>query len=154
MAVVHKISKDFYDDSFKLIALHSSLEDYAAAYAINKYLKSSLQRPRMDLDISENVSFPFFEWKDLINDKYWTLITNTSMGESDLDQNGLFRDETSYTVHYLVSEYKEVDYFLKIEQDDLDVTEDLVKSLLAIPEMITAYTIETNTLKSKQNLIF
>ncbi|MGB5818595.1 MAG: IPExxxVDY family protein [Saonia sp.] len=154
MAAIHKISEDFYEDSFALIALHSSMEDYTLAYALNLYLKSNLKRTRIDLDISENISFPIFEWKDPVNDRYWTLITNNSILEENLDRNDLFRNEPSYTKHKLVPEFKDVDYFLKIEQDDMDVEDRLIKSIQAIPHMVTAYAIETNTLKSKNNLIF
>lgn len=154
MAAIHKISDDFYEDSFTLIALHSSLEDYAVVYALNKCLKSNLQRSRTDLDISHNIPFPIFEWKDAMNDAYWTLITNHSIKEVSLDQSGLFQNEPSYTVHHLISEYKEVDYFLKIEQDDLDVGHNIIKPILTIPKVIMAYIVEIHALKSKNNLIF
>ncbi len=136
------------------MALHSSLEDYALAYAINKCVKTNLQRSRKDLDMSQNISFPFFEWKDEFNHWYWTLITNNSSKEENLDRRDLFQNETSYTIHHLVPEYKDVDYFLKIEQDDSTMDDTIVKSILSIPEVITAYTIDTNKLKSKDNLIF
>lgn len=153
MSTVHKISEDFfYEEEYELIAIHSSIEDYAMAYLLNKYLKSKLSRNNNDLDISEKVSFPIFEWKDTVNDKYWTLITNTSIKEEDNKQVGLFNNELAYTVHYLVPEYKEVDYFLKIEQD-IEI-QSVVKEILSAPEIVTAYSIETSKLKSKNNLIF
>ncbi|MEL6918168.1 MAG: IPExxxVDY family protein [Bacteroidota bacterium] len=63
---VHKISEDFYEDSFALIAVHSSMEDYAMAYTINLHLKCNLQRSRTDLDVSRQTSFPIFEWKLMV----------------------------------------------------------------------------------------
>ena len=51
-------------------------------------------------------------------------------------------------------EYKDVDYFLKIEQDEITFEQDIVKSILTIPQIVTAYMVETNKLKSKNNLIF
>lgn len=152
MSAIHKISEDFYESSYDLIAIHSSLEDYAIAYLINKYLKSKLCRNNIDLDISENISFPFFEWKDELNDANWTLITNTSVRKGTNKQEGLFNDELIFTTHYLVPEYKEVDYFLKIEQEiEADC---ILKELLTISEIVTAYSIEVTKLKSKNNLIF
>jgi hypothetical protein len=43
---------------------------------------------------------------------------------------------------------------MKLEQEDLDSETTILKSILAIPNIITAYTIKTSTLKSKNNLIF
>lgn len=154
MAAIHKISGDFYEDSFALIALHSSLEDYAMAYALNLYLKSNLSRTAIDLDLSQKISFPIFEWKDRANDRYWTLLPNNSNTEEQVDQSGLFRNEPALTLHHLVPEHRDVDYFLKIERDDPEMDEDLVRSILSIPNVVTAYTVEANTLKSKNNLIF
>ncbi|WP_394748262.1 IPExxxVDY family protein [Spongiimicrobium salis] len=154
MTAIHRISDDFYEDSFALIAIHSSLEDYAIAYALNERLKSKLRRSRNDLDISENRSFPIFEWKDVVNDAYWTLIINNSIKKAHTDEVSLFKEELSYTRHHLVPEYKEVDYFLKIERDELDFGQDIVKLILTIPQVITAYMVESNKLKSKNNLIF
>ena len=154
MAAIHKITEDFYEDSFALIALHSSLEDFAIVYSINQCLKSNLCRSRTDLDISQNISFPIFEWKDLKNDRYWTLITNSSVQEENIVQSGLFQNEPSYTTYQLLPEHKEVDYFLKIEMDEGNGEDEIVKLILTIPGVITAYTLETNKLKSKNNLIF
>ena len=73
MVSVHKISTDFYEDSFDLIAIHSSLEGYALAYALNLRLKSDFRRCKKDLDISAQIKIPIFEWKDDINDRYFKL---------------------------------------------------------------------------------
>ena len=100
------------------------------------------------------LSFPIFEWKDVATDSYWALITNNSLKEQNFSSDGLFKNVPSYTVHHLVPEHKDVDYFLKIELEDEDMEEHIIKSILAIPKVITAYTIATNNLKSKNNLIF
>jgi len=84
MMAIHKITDDFYEDSFALFALHSSMEDFAMVYAINQYLKSKL----------------------------------------------------------------------KIEHEDVIVEEQIVKQLLTIPKVITAYILDVDHLKSKANLIF
>lgn len=159
MAAVHKLTEDFYEDSFDLIALHSSLEDYALAYALNHTLKSNFKRRRRDLDISDQIAIPIFEWKDDLNDRYWTLFTNKGVGQEMRVENGLFKEEPSYRNHHLLVEYREVDYFLKIEQDGSDSyrqveNENTITALLTIPKVITAYAVETQKLKSKNNLIF
>ena len=151
---IHKITDDFYEDSFALLALHSSMEDYSMVYALNLCLKSNFKRSAKDLDISEHISFPIFEWKDDSNDSYWTLITNTSLQEENLVRTDLFVNEPSYTKHQLLTEHKDVDYLLKIEHDDDNLVEQTVKQLLTIPKIITAYILEVEHLKSKSNLIF
>ena len=154
MVTTHKIFEDFYEESFALIALHSSLEDYALVYALNNSLKTKLRRSADDLDMSENFSFPFFEWKDELNLRNWTLFTNVVSREEDLKSEDLFQNETSYTTHYLLPEHREVDYLLKIEQDDYEMDDALIKAILEIPSIITAYSINVERLKSKNNLIF
>ena len=154
MVAVHKISVDFYEDSFDLIALHSSLEDYALGYTLNNNLNSNFKRRHKDLEIYGQLTIPVFEWKDDSNDRYWTLFTNKGIKEGEQIGSDLFKDELSYTTYRMVPEYREVDYFLKIEQDNHGNMEELVKKLLSIPKIITAYVVETDGLKSKNNLIF
>ncbi|WP_373518785.1 IPExxxVDY family protein [Pricia sp.] len=159
MAAVHKLTEDLYEDSFDLIALHSSLEDFALAYALNLTLRSNFKRRRRDLDISGGITIPIFEWKDDLNDRYWTFFTNKGISQEIMAKNGLFKEEPSYRNHHLLLEYREVDYFLKIEQDGSDryrraENEKTIAKLLTISKVVTAYTVETQKLKSKNNLIF
>lgn len=155
MAMTLKISENFYDDAFTLIALHTSLEDYALAYRLNESIKTNFRRCRSDLDISQNISFPIFEWKDLDNEAYWTLITNHSFKEDSFtEEKSLFKDELSLTTHYLLPEFKEVDFLLKIEQDHLDDHFQTIEIIAKMPEIIMAYSIETNKIKSLNNLIY
>ena len=153
MITLHKFSDDFCEENYVLIAVHSGLEDYALAYALNKVLKASLKRSETDLDISNETSFPIYEWKDKLNDRYWTLIVNTSIKDEYLEFDDLFSNETTSTVYHLIPEYKDVDYLLKIEQEEDEIDSGMLDSILEIPKIITAYQIETNKLKSKQNLI-
>lgn len=153
MITLHKFSDDFCEENYVLIALHCGLEDYALAYALNMALKINLKRSKTDLDISNKTSFPIYEWKDKLNERYWTLIVNTSVKEEYLEVHDLFSDETSSTVYHVLPEYKDVDYLLKIEQEEDEVDSGMLDSILEIPKIITAYQIETYKLKSKQNLI-
>ena len=99
-------------------------------------------------------NFPVFEWKDKINDRYWTLIINNNVREEHLNRQDLFQNEISHTVGHLIPEYKELDYFLKVEQGDECLEYDITKTLLTIPNIVTAYIVNTEQLKSKHNLIF
>ncbi|MCM4166653.1 hypothetical protein KCTC52924_01500 [Arenibacter antarcticus] len=154
MAAIYKISEDIYDEHFTLIALHSSIEDYSLVYALNSYLKIKLKRAVKDLEISSIRTFPFFDWTDEIHDRYYTLISNNSIVREELNEGNLFQDQPSFTAYSLIPEYKDVDYFLKVEHDEMDVDESILKSVLSIPKVITAYSVDANKLKSKNNLIF
>ncbi|MFH6603221.1 IPExxxVDY family protein [Maribacter algicola] len=154
MAAIHKIGEDFFEDSFSLIALHTSLEDYALGYALNKSLKVNFRRTRKDFEIKPSVSFHIFEWRDEVNDSHWSLIANNSVKLVYTSGRDLFGDEPTFAKNYLLPEYKEVDFFIKIEQDYLDGTHLIVKQLLGMPEILTAYRIDVENLKSKNNLIF
>ena len=154
MMAVHKITDDFYEDSFTLLALHSSMEDYSIVYALNLCLKANFKRSPEDLDISDHISFPIFEWKDDKNDTYWTLITNNSLQEEKLTRSDLFENEPSFTMHHLLPEHKDADYLLKIDHDDCNLEKDTVRQLLTILRIITAYILDVEQLKSKSNLIF
>lgn len=154
MAAIHKISEDFYEETFTLIALHSSIEDFMLVYTLNSCLKTKLKRSVNDLEISQSGSFPIFDWRDEVNDRYFTLVNNNVVKEEELSIGNLFQDQPSFTKYHLVPEYRDVDYFLKIEHDEIDVEEEILKSVLAIPKIITAYVVGASKLKSKNNLIF
>lgn len=155
MASVYKINDDFYDDSFFLIALHSTLEDYAVAYRLNHILKSNLKRAKTDFELTTNSSFPFYEWQDELNDRYWILVANHSTKkELVTNTNDLFQNESTYSTPRLIPELKEVDYFLKIEDDGSIDCEEIIKLLLGMPRIMAAYEVDADKLKSKNNLIF
>ncbi|ASO04541.1 hypothetical protein GQ41_3798 [Arenibacter algicola] len=154
MAAIHKISEDFYEETFTLIALHSSIEDFMLVYALNSCLKTNLKRSVSDLDLSQGGSFPIFDWRDEVNDRYYTFVSNNDVKEEVLSVANLFQDQPTLTKYHLVPEYRDVDYFLKIEHDELDVEDYILKSVLTIPKVITAYLVDASKLKSKNNLIF
>lgn len=150
----HKISADLYDDSFSLIAIHSNLEDYAITYAINSICGLYLKRMKIDLHLTENMSFSVFDWDDEINDVYWTLISNKCEIEEEIPSVGLFGKNISTRTDHLVKERKEVDYFLKVDVADEILFSQKIKDINKISKVITAYPLDTQNLKSKRNLIF
>ncbi len=146
-------SDDFYQEDFSLLAIHSNLEDYSMAYSLNEALNTRLKRSKEDIDVSKDTTFPYYVWKDSINERNWSLFVNTSFKEEKLKRNDLFNNEEISTAYYLLPEFREVDFFLKIEQEEEDLESWLMESLLKIPKVITAYPIEISNIKSKQNLI-
>lgn len=143
------------EDDFTLIGIHSAEEDYKLAYLLNKHLESNFVRYQFNLDFkNSNAEFPLFEFKDpnthinyyLINNKHSQVIENK-------DNEGLFGGKYN-TISYLIPEKKRVDYFLKIEGITNNSTIKLVAHLNKINQIVTSYTIDTSTLKSKNYLIF
>mgnify|MGYP001034949100 CR=1 FL=1 len=154
MAAIYKINDDFYDESFILIALHTTLEDYSLVYGLNQRIKSKFVRAKNNFNLTENKSFPIFEWDDEFHDRFWVLVANHSSEKELIVNNDLFQNETTYTTPRLIPEYKDVDYLLKIETEkDID-TNHLIKNILMLPRVMAAYEISTDKLKSKNNLIF
>ncbi len=154
MATMHRILDDLYEETYSLFAIHSSLDDYAVVYALNQHLKTRFKRLQTDLDMVRGISFPIFEWKDEINDSYWTLISNHSLKEEKGGTYDLFRNEPALTTHYLIPERRDVDYFLKIEGEPNVGYDTLMKAMSGIHKIIAAYAIDADKLKSKKNLIF
>ncbi|MDC6350850.1 IPExxxVDY family protein [Zeaxanthinibacter sp. PT1] len=154
MTTTHKIFEELCEEEFTLWALHSSLEDHTLVYALNDHLKTRFKRAPSDLDISKAIAFPYFEWKDEAHDQYWRLISNKSRVRQNLEFQDLFRNEPAYTAHHLLPEYRDVDYLIKIEGELLPSDEDRLALVKRIPGMITAYSVNTENLKSRKNLTF
>ncbi|MCL6267353.1 IPExxxVDY family protein [Flagellimonas myxillae] len=154
MLTTHRISEDFYDDNFQLIAIHSGLEDFALGYAINAACGTKLGRRESDLKFSQNITFSVYDWDDELSDTFWTLISNKCAIEETIPSDGLFQDRTSLRTEYLIKERKEVDYLLKVDGVDGPTLVQQIKSINTIAKVVTAYPLETQTLKSKRNLIF
>lgn len=152
--ITHRILEDFSEDQFRLFAIHSNVEDFAMAYALNQALKLRLKRAKADYDLNEHTAFPFFEWKDELQDVNWHLLCNASMSSESLAIGDLFPDESAGSRHYLIPEFKDADYVLRTETDTEDKIREINNAILAIPHVITVYEIDTTRLKSKENLIF
>ncbi|MGC1515466.1 MAG: IPExxxVDY family protein [Maribacter sp.] len=154
MAATYKINDDFYDESFILIALHSTLEDYALVYGLNQSMKARFKRAKKNFILGEYRSFPIFEWEDVFNDRCLVLVANHSSEQEFIANNDLFQNESTYSTPRLIPEYKDVDYLLKIETEKEIETAILLKKILMLPRVMAAYEIPTDKLKSKNNLIF
>ena len=134
---VHKLilDDDFEESIFTLIAIHCTIEDYRLAYLINKNLGINLVRQKNDLDFSNGKStYSIYEWEDEKQRLSWYLVSNICK-TNDVHQvktGLLFQNNQSVT---------------KKEKH-------IINTIQNIPQIITAYTIDQNQLKSKDNLIF
>ena len=160
---IHKLNLGEFDEiDYHLIAIHTSLEDYRLAYFINQKMGLNLSKNKNEIQITikeGETKFSRFFYDEKKKGVFWNLIQNKNeviQQKKESSQN-LFSNikmEVSTKVH-LLPEFKKVDYFLKIE--NLEETMDLTKIqilLNTIENISTVYTVETNKIKSKNNLIF
>ncbi len=155
----HKILIDDFDecDPFVLIAIHSALEDYRLAFMLNYNLNLKLKRNKEDLDYGK-AKYSMFEWEDTSQLITWTLVSNICKIEEGIENytSSLFSNEGSILKTYnLIPEYKSSNYILKImHQTDFFREQEIIDKLLSIQQIVTAYSVQTESLKSKTNLIF
>jgi len=160
---IHKLDLGEFDEiDYHIIAIHTSLEDYRLAFFINQKLPINLGKSKNEIQINikeGETNFSKFYYYDKKNIISWNLIQNKNevIQQKKGNRQDLFSNmkmEVATKV-YLLPELKKVDYFLKIEnlEETMELTE--IQSLLNTIEGIsTAYTVDTNKIKSKNNLIF
>ena len=121
-----------------------------------------LKRKQTDLDFSTEgllITFPLYDFEDVHKYTHFYLIANKCKSvEAGLQSSGgLFAEMVSEksTVHYLLPELKKVDYFLKIYSDfDTVPLRKFLSEINEIKQIISAYIVETEHIKAKNNLIF
>lgn len=158
---IHKLQiDDFITIDYELIAIHSTLEDYRLAYFINRELSILLEKNQKDIEIrvkEGDSCFTRFIFDDEEQEITWNLIQNKGTVSSQQNTASLF-EETGLDITtsvFLIPELKKVDYFIKIENTGGDLAlEELISKLLSIRQITTAYEIDHQKLKSKNNLIF
>lgn len=145
---------DFSDDDYTLIGVHSVVEDYRLAFLLNKYLNTHFLRTKQDLDFkngNHNSLYSVYEYTNKKEGYDWFLISNVY--KTEVKSVGLFSESETKT--FLIPEKKRVDYFLKVEGTfTADYIIKSIEKINQIPQIITSYQIETNTLKSRDFLIF
>lgn len=161
--VYHKVYiEDFEEVDYHIIAIHTSLEDYRLAYFLNRDLEICLSKSNVDIQFQVKkgktsfARFTFEDEKKVIN---WDLIQNKN--EVVGLENNMIQDLFSNTKNtfsssaYLLSEFKKVDFFLKIENaaNEINVSE-IVSKINAIDSINMVYHVDKETIKSKNNLIF
>ncbi|MDY0781221.1 IPExxxVDY family protein [Tenacibaculum sp. IB213877] len=147
---------EFYNNDYALIGVHTTLEDYRLAFLLNKTIGVKFKRANYDLDFKSKKHNSFYSVYDYTNKKLgldWFLISNVYKTQLENINFELFNE--SETIIYLIPEKKRVDFFLKIEGDfDYDFIVKTTEKINQIPQVITSYSIDSNTLKSKEFLIF
>ncbi len=148
--------EDFCEEEYSLIGIHSTLEDYKLAYLLNKSLNTRFYKAKEDLEFireKKKASFSIYNYENIKYDFDWFLIANSYRRENQTVSNELLL--TSETKTYLIPEKKKVDFFLKICGDsEYEFVLQTINKIKSIENVITAYSIDKNTLKSKDFLIF
>ena len=147
---------DFCEEPYSLIGIHSTLEDYKLAYLINQNLNTRFNKANKDLEFKRDkkkASFSIYNYENTNDGFNWFLIANSYRRENQTVSNELLL--TSETKTYLIPEKKKVDFFLKICGDsEYDFVMKTIQKIINIENVITAYSIDKNTLKSRDFLIF
>jgi hypothetical protein len=160
---VYKLSIDEYDDlDYELIAIHSSLEDFRLAYFINQNLSVNLKKSKGNVILNDKngeTHFSRFFFEDIKKDISWNLIQNENetqtanretVGDLFAETKNIFAAK-----NHLIPEHKNVDYFLKIENsEDSTAILKIVNKLKKITKITAVYPLNTEKIKSKNNLIF
>ena len=160
---IHKLDLGEFDEiDYHLIAIHTSLEDYRLAFFINQKLPINLSKSKNEIQINikeGETKFSRYYYHNIEKSISWNLIQNKGEVVQQKKDNGqnLFSNLTLEvaTKVYLLPEFKKVDYFLKIENLDETMNGTKIQTALnAIDNISAIYTVETNKIKSKNNLIF
>ena len=159
MALHKLLVDDFSDDTYSLMAIHCTLEDYRVAYLLNQYLNISLIRKPQNLDFKYiAASYSIYEWEDKNQLIIWNLVSNVCKKEEDsLTSTGsLFKSQSKIIrVHNLIPEHQKVNYLLKINSDGNFINEkSLIHKIQEIPQIAAVYSIDVALLKTRENLIF
>ncbi len=157
---VHKLLIEEFDEiDYDLIAIHTTIEDYHLAYLLNTNLPILLARNKTDIQISTQqgvAHVPLFDFECPLHGSIWSLVGNQGeVASSTGFGDGLFTASSVEfaTKVYLLPEFKKVNYFIKIESPSLAITE-IIKSINTIDKISTVYSVETDKIKSINNLIF
>lgn len=154
--------EELYEDEYQLIAIHTSLEDYRLAYFLNQSLSIQLKKCEGDLHVKSKKGeshFSRFEYEDDDLCNSWNLIENkiniTNTG-SEITTDLFSSNSSSFTTNdFLLPEFKNVDFLLKIEQEiDCDLLSSYISKMNAIEKITMVYAIDNQKIKTKNNLIF
>ncbi|SHF96666.1 hypothetical protein SAMN05444372_101366 [Flavobacterium micromati] len=161
--VLRKLSLGEFDEiDYNLIAIHTSLEDYRLAYFLNQRLGINLSKSANEIQISVKegeTNFSRFSYTVKETNIRWNLIQNNSevMYPHNGEKLNLFFNVPMQmaTKVFLLPEFKKVDYFLKIENnDEISSTTETLILINSIESISTVYIVDAKKIKSKNNLIF
>ena len=162
MGTLKLLSSEFNEIDFHLIAIHSPIEGYRLAFFINKLLQINLKLSKNKLHVHQkkgSSNFERFSFEDEKKDIRWDLIENKNTiktAENTAINDLFFETRTQFSLPvFLVPEYRKVDFFLKLDSESTPLNGyEIVVEIKKIPAITTVYEVNSNKIKSKNNLIF
>jgi hypothetical protein len=149
----HVLSFDLDDEPLTIIAVHSGEEDSRLVYWLNQSLNLRLQREAEDLEFANHIFAPWYVFENELEFTRFVLLPNKIEGDTSDQEIDLFSGGFKQ-VHYVLPEFKKANYLLKIEgASDKDLTE-ILNKLKGLPEIVMAYALNSQQIKSRTNLIF
>ncbi|NHM02676.1 IPExxxVDY family protein [Flavobacterium difficile] len=147
---------DFESNDFELFAIHTNLKDFKLSFLINLKLNVLLAKNENEITIKSKNGigkFSRFSYDDFNQDITWELIKNQTHFNSNKQNVGFF-EQDPITIN-LIPELKLADYLLKLDNTDMGFNaENIIENISTIPNISTIYRVETEHLKSINNLIF
>jgi hypothetical protein len=149
----HVLSLDLDDEPLTIIALHSDEEDYRFVYWLNQRLNLRLQREAEDLEFVNHIFAPWYVFENELEFTRFVLLPNkierdTADQEIDLFSGGFKQ------VYYVLPELKKANFLLKIEGASAKDLTEILNKLKGLPEIVMAYALNSQQIKSRTNLIF
>lgn len=162
MGVQRLVLTDDFAEDFLLVAIHCSEEAYKVAFLLNQFAGLRLRRRRKDVEFKRDgldLNFPLFDFENEMRYINYDLVANKCVSKTAriASSGGLFEEVnvSEMITTYLIPEYKKVDFFLKISTDTPSVAiRKLVTDINNIKQVISAYQVDSEQLKSRNNLIF
>lgn len=129
-----------YDFDFHLIGINSPAGDYRICWSLNQLLALKLSRSENMLEIKSrkgisNSRHSYYTYYDDEINIYYKLLANRS-------GSGL-----------IIPEHKTADYLLLIDENPLIDIAEVIESIKKIKQVVMAFIINLDDLKSKENLL-
>lgn len=149
------------DEDYLLVAIHATSEPYRLAYLVNKHLNLQFYRTSYDQDVTMPdyvAHYPVYKHQDHLYNVDYYMVPNKFYGKlfNTNASVGLFNELQAEEVKVtLIKEYREVDYLIKICTDDPSFgIKPMLASLMAIPQIISAYQVDPLVIKQQDYLTF
>ena len=130
-----------YDYDFDVVGISCHARDYRLCWALNQKLGIALTKQEKDLEIKTKkqplaTGHSLYSFYDEMDHIEYQLVINKSGGS------------------IILPEQKNADYIFLLRNNFVIEMDELMQKLNSIEMVQTAFRIELNTLKSKENLIF
>lgn len=142
-------------DDTAVFAIHSECPDYQLLFFLNRDLKLQLKRQKDDLEFGQGYFFPWFAFDHQKHFSRYTLIQNKLKTAVNIQAElNLFADNRFEEVYHVLPEYKRIDYLLKVEGESEEQLTFVLEKLKQLDQIVMAYALNSQLIKSKTNLIY